>query len=502
MINLLIVDDEKLTREGLLDYVDWSSMEVTGVFLADSGDEALKLMETQSVNILLCDIRMPRMNGIELATRVRELYPDCRIIFLSGYSDKEYLKAAILLKAESYIEKPVDIEELSQVITDVVSRIKQDISKKQSDQILVSGLVETFPIVQQEIALELISDRMDYTAFKAKYFPLYFTWNEHELFTAVCIHPDVKLDYWKKTRDLINKVYSFLESSTCPVPLDFYAGQTEKGNIAVLIKDSNRTALQQNFAMLQQILKETFDLSVTIGISPTCRELREFPGAYVQAKNAVEQSFYLGQGQIIGTPGGTHTHLLDISLFSQPNIQFEAVTQIFEELERQRYTDIPNVRKHLYQLYKTMMELTLNDNLISFDEFEQNNLTQMRELTIYGMRALRTLGDDLYDVKIKDAIHYILWNYNNFNLNIKTIADHVELSQNYLCTLFKQNTHITINDFILQVRVEKTKKLLKTTDLKLYEIADRVGVADANYLSALFRRCCGQTPSQYRQIRS
>jgi two-component system response regulator YesN len=81
------------------------------------------------------------------------------------------------------------------------------------------------------------------------------------------------------------------------------------------------------------------------------------------------------------------------------------------------------------------------------------------------------------------------------------IADSVGLSQNYLSFLFKQNTKYTVNDFIIRVRMEKAQRLLKNTALKLYEISEKAGISDPNYMSVLFKNTCGQTPSQYRQTR-
>lgn len=502
MFNLLIVDDEKLTREGLLENINWSDLYIGEVYTAPDGKEALVLMEKQPIDILLCDVKMPHMDGIELATNVRAIYPNCKIIFLSGYSDKEYLKSAISLKVESYIEKPIDILEITQVVSDTITQLKNDTLKKQNDDLLVSGLVESFPLVKQEIALALIVPGLDYSSFRLKYSPLYFSWNNVSLYTAVCIHPDREAAYWEKTKDLINEIYTFLESSSNPLPLDFLAGQTRCGDIALLINGADSIAIHKSTSLLQSAITEKLQLSVTIGISPINHSLQELSHAYDESLKAVLQSFYLGAGQIITYNSiRCRDKILNPELFEKLDINLESIQQLFAILEKEHYSDIENVKKHLYTLYKTMMERTLNNSVLPFEEFEQFNLSEIRELILYGMRALQTLGYDLYDIKIKDAIHYILWNYNNSELSIKIIADHVGLSQNYLCSLFKQNTNVTVNDFIIQVRMEKVKKLLKNTDFRLYEITEKVGITDPNYMSALFKRCCGLTPSQYRQIR-
>ena len=112
MIKLIIVDDERVTRESLRDYIPWAELGIESVLTARNGTEALTLFESNRPNIVLTDIRMPKMDGIQLAERLREIEPRCKIVFLSGYADKEYLKRAIQLQATSYVEKPIDREDL------------------------------------------------------------------------------------------------------------------------------------------------------------------------------------------------------------------------------------------------------------------------------------------------------------------------------------------------------------------------------------------------------
>jgi len=116
MANLLIVDDESNTREGLLECIEWAKLGVNQVEQAEDGLIALQKTRVFKPDIILCDIRMPRMNGLEFSAKVRDFLPECKIIFLSGYSDKEYLKTAIQLQALDYIEKPVNLDEVRKAV--------------------------------------------------------------------------------------------------------------------------------------------------------------------------------------------------------------------------------------------------------------------------------------------------------------------------------------------------------------------------------------------------
>jgi len=138
MINLLIVDDEKTTRDTLYHKIDWEGLGITSVAVARNGLDALAVCQDFEPDICLCDVKMPKMNGIQLGYCLREKFPDCKIIYLSGYCDKEYLKSAIDLQVVSYIEKPIVLSEIREVINKTAGSII--IKKTEALQKEVSGL--------------------------------------------------------------------------------------------------------------------------------------------------------------------------------------------------------------------------------------------------------------------------------------------------------------------------------------------------------------------------
>lgn len=122
---VLIVDDEAMPRKVLKEHLPWDELKVTQIFQASDGLEAIEQARQCRPDIVISDVRMPRMNGIEMAAAIREFCPHCQFIFLSGYSDKEYLKGAIRLKAANYVEKPIDLEEISQSLKEVIEELEQ-----------------------------------------------------------------------------------------------------------------------------------------------------------------------------------------------------------------------------------------------------------------------------------------------------------------------------------------------------------------------------------------
>ncbi len=134
MLNLLIVEDEQVIRNGLEKHVPWQELGIDRVFTAENAECGLRICQDHRPDIVVSDIKMPGMNGVELCKCIREKFPQCQIIFISGYSDKEYLKAAITLGAVSYVEKPIDIKELSGAVKQAVERGRQ--SSRQNETVL------------------------------------------------------------------------------------------------------------------------------------------------------------------------------------------------------------------------------------------------------------------------------------------------------------------------------------------------------------------------------
>lgn len=117
-MKLLIVDDEELTRTGVISSIDWQSIGIREVLQADDGINGIEVARVHRPDIVLCDVRMPRLDGIAMLERLEEILPDIVPVFMSGYSDKEYLKAAIKLKAVNYIEKPLNPAEIRDAIVE------------------------------------------------------------------------------------------------------------------------------------------------------------------------------------------------------------------------------------------------------------------------------------------------------------------------------------------------------------------------------------------------
>ena len=206
-MKLLIVDDEELTRTGVISSIDWDSLGIHHVYQADDGVHGLEAARLYKPDIILCDIRMPRMGGIAMVEKLESLLPNTVTIFMSGYSDKEYLKAAIKLKAVNYIEKPLNPTEIREAVTEAI---------KVHDQKMRSSRGQTFHSMEtaSRLALHLTAP---YAANQEQISHLIqelsLPMNAQTFFTCYIIKLDSNFDYTEfLSRDLSQQIKEYLKS--------------------------------------------------------------------------------------------------------------------------------------------------------------------------------------------------------------------------------------------------------------------------------------------------
>ena len=249
---MMIVDDEKRTRESIADYIDWNSIGVEISALAGNGEEALELMETNKPDILLSDIRMPHLDGIKLAEIVTKRFPEMKIIFLSAYTDKEYLKSAISLKVENYVEKPINPDELLETVGTIV----KDLDHIEQSEIL-QGLKYTSRMIKEEIATLLISSQgSGYIEVYSRFYPLYFTWERNGCFSIANIHIHYDNLNGDKLQEIAGYMYDVFDQKNIS---EIFISPMINGDFVWIGNNIGKDELKQAFNELCSISK--YDIS-------------------------------------------------------------------------------------------------------------------------------------------------------------------------------------------------------------------------------------------------
>lgn len=513
MIKLLIVDDETTTRKGLKDCIPWLDIGVDEVTDAEDGQKALEVATKFSPDIVLTDVRMPKMNGIELATKLRAMHHLCKIIFLSGYSDKEYLLSAIHLQAVNYVEKPVNLDEIRQVIQQAVQLIHQEREKLR--------------IEKSNLCLELIKRGASHENIKRRLLDMGLLPSEEAW--AACSLIKVGTTGQEGHSGLHEYKQSLFETIErhCTKNQLYDLCTFKDDNHILLIVFGNtyfikkfQSTLMSIKEELSQWLEKGFHFSV--GLGQTVHSLESIPDSYQGAVLALQNVFFEGYNHIL-TYQEQNSDCYD---FSQQSIQpfVKAITtgcknqanlfikSIVSDVRHRPNTLINHIKNFFFNLLMTLSKLSedrgiellpLADKKEFFWEIISKAET-LSEIEAYLLEKIDVYFKALEEKESRNSIvysvmKYIQENYHQVNLSIKNLSDYAYLTPNYLCLLFKKEVGKTINQYITEIRMEKAKELLKNRKVKLYEVSNSVGFSDANYFAKLFKKMEGLNPSEYRE---
>lgn len=524
MVTLFVVDDEKITRDSIRDFIPWRELGVDSVETARNGLAALDLAQSVKPDIVLTDVRMPKMDGIELAGKLRETCPDCKIIFISGYSDKEYLKSAIHLKAVNYIEKPLNIEEIKNTVRETVNLCLEDERRKAESRSLQNSLNESKPLICQEAALELVKGGADTGTLKKKYRIPLLALPPASVFTAACV-----LLNWKPGLDacarngIKRSILNMLCMGNSGLPSPNAAGFAEDDRLAFIVQGDFSADILSRRLLLESIA----DLSagcftVSVGIGRQAGGLSGIPESYRSSVECAKMQFYDGHGKVF-TPeslgGGKFSQGNNLTASFREALRssgqeaaFQMVMKLTEDALAVRDGDIENVKNVYFKLLLIVFEAARERDLIDLaEENEQRYIWQeidrirfLPELPDYLLHGIGTIFSKPGQAggahwKINEINKYIRGNISDKELCVQAIGRSVYLSQTYLCSFYKKMTGKTLNDYMTEVRMERARELLKDRRIKLYHVAARIGLSDPNYFSTLFKKYTGCTPSEFRE---
>jgi two-component system, response regulator YesN len=513
-MRVLIIDDEKTTRETLRYFVPWAELGIDEVDTAANGFDALARISLARPDILLCDVRMPKMDGIELARRVRADLPDCVIVFLSGYSDADYLKAAIRVHAADYIDKPIDFGRVAEVMGQAVvtAREREAASARARSSGDAAGLA---PLRKESLAIELLSPSADAAAIGERYDQTIAGPFLGGAARAAIIQPK---SVRAKAGAEIGAGLSNLASSLNARPigeLAFAACRLDAGRLALVAGPGSSGTGEALESALARLAREE---GAWIGLGPPSAP--PLASSLEAASRALALRYYDPEAPLfVHRPGSRPPFALsDETLARFGSIvsarDAKAALALLAELRSRARArgdeDIGRVAAAFLALGNAIIEQARG--------WKAAEAMAERESLKAGLAAAQSLAaasglvEELVDRcfgsearqlganrKIEQAKDYARSRFCDPDLSIPEIAAAVGLSETYLCTLFKREYGTTVLDFITAFRVEAAKALLVEGEDKVQAIAAAVGFRDPEWFSTLFKRVAGIPPSEYRE---
>ena len=497
MYRLAVIDDEYATRQGLIHMLDWAQMDIEIIGEAEDGFAGQALVEAQKPDIIICDIRMPKLDGIAMVSQLRPRFPDLQIIFLSGHSEKAYLRSAIRFGAVDYLDKPVMREELAAVLETAKQRLAERhgsspleafqaqvaemlSGKQMGESLMPAGLPVQFdrPYQMAVFAFDLTGEDPDATGLFLQQHAAAFTRCLQEAFAGKAfLHPlgNQFIGYWN------------------------------------LLRGFGVTQLGESFARdLPDAWQHT-----ALCISEAHQSAAEIPAAYQEALEA-NRSFFNGFGRCYPSDarvqwkslGSDSQYVEQIIRLVEEHAFTRAAALLDSYVGRLRYSpvsDVDWIRKELSRLAMFLAkQCHPSDEAYQFTTLEQvkfrcreledirAHLQELLARLVSSLDTLSSKGRVIYDVQ-----RYIQANYAK-ELSVSDIAAQVYLTPTYLCYLYKKNTGKTLNEYVTEVKMQKAKELLKNHALKLSDVAEMLGFHSANYFTRTFTKQYGITPTAYR----
>lgn len=523
MYNVLIADDEPSVCEGLEIIIDWSQYGFRIVNTAKNGRDALEKIKNDRYNLLITDIRMPVLDGIELIKAIRIENPNIRILVISGYSDFSYAKKSMEYGVKGYILKPIDADELIESIV----KIKEELDSELKNKLFAK---ENIKIVKDKFLYDFANSSLSSKEIRE---------NEHicslvipdKLFGIALIEIDNFFDLLEKgveeakltmfsVRNIVEEIFEnkgfglVYQDTQAVLGLLFFGDRSE------LVFESIREKLEHISMCIFNYLK----IKVTIGYGGIAENYHVIKKVRKKAQLAIERRIVAQESSVVDYEQvATDENQIPVILWDSKELLLAVESEHFETIEKEidiliselikQCVSMDVVKAVLYNVLFGLLKIikTYNgDGSVIFSENDKNdfrhgnvNINQISDWLTSVCTRTYTYVADLKKCKSENVIsHVIRYINNNYHedLSLKFIAGVFYMNPVYLGRLFKNTIGETFNDYLNKVRMSEVKKIISQGDYKMLEVIERVGYKNAEYFYKIFKRYEEISFKEYKDI--
>lgn len=521
MYSIFLVDDEELELEMMRDFIRWEDMGIYVAGVGINGKDAQEKIHVIQPDIVLTDVQMPLMNGLELANWVSKQYEGTQIVFLTGHDEFSYVKSALHVGAVGYLLKPLDLEEIAEVMGRVKQRCEEVRLKYKSIQMTKAKLLrellhEQDAARREQLAAEL--GKLDRREGAAGSYTLALCSVDRSAAggklpggpaeAAVSRLPEVAEEYFRAVRK------------------DAVVAAIQEGELAIFIEAGGQPGVsREQWSTLQQTIRGLLGLSVTLAVGSEEAEPARIARLYEQARVLKDERFFLGPGEIIFgevvKPGYRYDTLPPF-----PEQEWrEALQQLrgedAEGILRKFLANVRQLRIHKPLVFEWAIDLlarleeqlhspglnghggepvkraALYQSIYDCQTLQEIEAAVRRSITHYLELRMERSTDK--NAKLVNQVCQIIDKTYHEPITIQSLSGQVYLSPNYLRSIFRDKTGMTIHDYLTRIRLEKAKEMLADPSLKVQDIAQKIGYESTSYFISLFLKNQGVTPNEYRK---
>ncbi len=480
MRTLLIVEDEKLIRQGIKVMVQRSGVPVDRILECSNGEQALEVLRNEDVDVMFTDIRMPKMDGITLVKEVQSLSHVPMIVAVSGYDEFSYAVEMLRSGVREYLLKPVDREKVKEILFKLNEELEAELETAKQDR---GTLCRQFKYV-------ILNEKL----------------TEEE-----------KLQLQKQYEDFaFLKKYCMVCSNTC---VESAIQQDEREYYYLSDVDGQELYLVQE-EQLQELLEEEL-AEKFVGISGPHQGIQGLRQAYYEAFFARKEAFYLGKRVVSFDEcvmrKETSLHLEEASVSQMVQLlgtdkweeALKQITRVFKNASLGGYSFVEIEQgmqvllDDMFATYAGVLSVTKEHWKDAYSIYGYNNLEEYQaEIMGWLQEFCETLKSRYDDYRNKQKIHqaiaFIKENYNK-DLNMAVVSNHISMNYSLFSYVFKQYTGTNFVNYLKDIRIAEAKRLLEETDLKVIDISEQVGYDNEKHFMKIFKTACGVSPTEYRK---
>lgn len=533
MYRILLVDDEILVRDAIKENIDWKSLDCELVGDCENGKQAAEFVKGHPVDIVLTDILMPYMDGMELSKFLHDNYPDVVIVIFSGFGEFEYAKKAIQYGVSEYLLKPVTAMEL----TGVINKMKEKVDQLRREKTKMNKLTENSEkyrknaqVIRSKNMEALVNCSTDVSKSIQRLAEMGIDISAISyrvaLFDIDLYSGMYELDTEKQQESALMAfvLYNISDEIVTREEAGF-AYQEGNNRVGILFQEKwsrNFTEKTREICReIQEKTKEVMGFDVSMGIGKWVKKPEELVQSHNMAQDTLQYRYLLGGNLLIDMEEKHPVQEISIDeplsvlkealKTGQEDLVFQTLVSI-EDLIRNALMQKSRACMYLQQVIRTM-DNACEDVSADMEQIREGRDELIREITdqkFFGeacevvarhtkrvISILSAMNTSSSERQARLAIDYIQKNYMVPDLSLNSICSYLNISTSYFSTIFKEETGETFTEVLIRTRMEKAKELLENTTMKNYEIAEKVGFSDPHYFGISFKKMTGYTPTEY-----
>lgn len=521
---IMIVDDEADVRNGIVEQIDWKSLGFEVAAVAENGQDALDKAENCNLDVVLTDIKMPFMDGLTMCEQLSKTHPAVKFIILTGFDEFEYAQSAVRLNVTEYVLKPVNVEELTNILGRIRGILDENAAHLRDIEALREKYQSALPVLRERVLNDLIWGTLPQVS-AAEQLERY---DIHIMKNRYCMAVIFDVRRGKEEPAISWELVPLSVKQTITGQLKgICAYEVLMGSAEIILLTSwkEENPVEQLISIANKICTEChriLNIDVTAGIG-RCRDgALSLHESYNEARNALEyrsvvagnaiyiQDMERGNGQQ-ALEDHEKTLLSAIKFGTKEQIERQVrdmMARIDQRSEWEQKICLLSVFDTICGIasgYDLHSDESVSDNLRSMMELPENwkadeqTSSRLSEVCVllsehiseYRQTASKGLADK--------AKEYINAHYSESDLSVDRLCSYLHVSQSYFSTLFRAETGVSYIQYLTEIRMNQAIALLHETDAKTYLIANQVGYDDPNYFSHVFKKRFGVSPVKYRK---